>query len=203
MYQENSPVGALPSTRALMRSTLVAVMIAGVLLVGVVLPAEYGVDPVGIGRVLGLTEMGRIKMELAREADGTDAVASSIVSDGSGARVAAVGDDSGPAWRDSVTVALAPGKGIEVKLLMTKGQQAVYLWRADSADVSYNAHGEPPNPPKGFAHGYGRGVSRGASGDLVAAFDGIHGWFWRNRSEHTVRITLLTRGEYQELQEIK
>jgi len=32
------------------------------------LTAEYGTDPTGVGNVLGLTEMGEIKQQLAREA---------------------------------------------------------------------------------------------------------------------------------------
>ena len=102
-----------------------------------------------------------------------------------------------------MSVTLAPGGSIELKLSMRKDQKATYEWRADSAEVYYNLHGEPPNPPKGFSHGYAKGTSRGEQGAVVAAFDGIHGWFWRNRSEQTVHITLKTSGEYQELKQIK
>lgn len=63
-----TPQGELPSTRALLRSTVIALAVAGALLVTVVLPAEYGIDPTRIGRVLGLTQMGEIKVRLAREA---------------------------------------------------------------------------------------------------------------------------------------
>ena len=63
-----SPQGELPSSRSLMRSTLIALGIAVLLLTTVVLPAEYGIDPTGAGRVLGLTQMGEIKVRLAREA---------------------------------------------------------------------------------------------------------------------------------------
>ena len=47
----------LPSTGRLLRSTALAALIAGGLLVTTVLPAEYRIDPTGIGRVLGLTAM--------------------------------------------------------------------------------------------------------------------------------------------------
>lgn len=57
-----------PSARALARSTLLAAVVAALLLVTTVLPAEYGIDPTGIGRVLGLTQMGEIKVRLAKEA---------------------------------------------------------------------------------------------------------------------------------------
>ncbi len=69
MYNSDLPHRAeLPSTAQLVRSTALAAASAVVLLLTVVLPAEYGVDPTGIGRLLGLTEMGEIKTRLAREA---------------------------------------------------------------------------------------------------------------------------------------
>ena len=55
-------------TDSLGRVSLVEVAVAVVLTVTVVLPAEYGVDPTGIGRRIGLTQMGRLKVELAKEA---------------------------------------------------------------------------------------------------------------------------------------
>jgi hypothetical protein len=60
--------GDLPSTRTLVRSTVIALAVAAAVLGTVVLPAEYGIDPTGVGRVLGLTQMGEIKVRLAREA---------------------------------------------------------------------------------------------------------------------------------------
>jgi hypothetical protein len=197
MNEVEKDANALPTTRTLVRSTFAAAAVAVALLVSAVLPAEYGYDPIGVGKVLGLTEMGQIKMQLAQEAS-TDAIVSAV----SSGAPSVVGEPESE-WRDSMTVVLAPNKGIELKLVMTKGQQAMYEWSADSAEVSYNAHGEPPNPPKGFSHSYGRGLAKGRQGDLVAAFDGHHGWYWRNRSDVTVRVTLKTRGEYKELIEIK
>jgi hypothetical protein len=61
------PIQRTPDSKRLLRSTLIAAVVAGILLVTVVLPAEYGIDPTRIGRVLGLTQMGEIKVRLARE----------------------------------------------------------------------------------------------------------------------------------------
>jgi hypothetical protein len=47
---------------------MIALAVAASLLITIVLPAEYGIDPTGVGRVLGLTRMGEIKTRLAREA---------------------------------------------------------------------------------------------------------------------------------------
>lgn len=203
----NLPMDNAPSARTLLRSTVVAALIATALLFAVVLPAEYGYDVLGVGRVIGLTHMGEIKMELAREASADAGEGVAVGSDRAGNaalyNAASASGEDAPQWRDSVTVALAPNAGIELKLTMQKGQQAMYQWSVDSAEVSYNAHGEPPNAPRGFAHSYGRGTSPGMQGDLVAAFDGVHGWHWRNRSDGVVHLTLKTRGDYTDLREIK
>src|SRR5688572_4962044 len=58
----------LPTTSQLLRATFVAAGTAAALLVAVVLPSEYGMDPTGVGRTLGLTQMGEIKVQLAEEA---------------------------------------------------------------------------------------------------------------------------------------
>ena len=69
MYNTDLPTRAeLPTSAQLIRSTVIAAVSAVVLLLTVVLPAEYAIDPTGIGRVLGLTEMGEIKARLAQEA---------------------------------------------------------------------------------------------------------------------------------------
>ena len=58
----------LPSSAKLIKSTIVAAVVAAFLLVIAILPAEYGIDPTGVGKVLGLTKMGEIKISLAQEA---------------------------------------------------------------------------------------------------------------------------------------
>lgn len=63
-----SPIPEGPSLASLRRASVIAVVIAVVLVVTAVLPAEYGIDPTGIGRRIGLTQMGRLKQELAKEA---------------------------------------------------------------------------------------------------------------------------------------
>lgn len=69
MYNTDFPQRAdLPSAAQLKTSTLLAAAVATTLLVAVILPADYAVDPTGIGRMLGLTRMGEIKVQLAEEA---------------------------------------------------------------------------------------------------------------------------------------
>ena len=59
MYNSDIPTRAeLPSTVQLVKSTIIALISAIVILVTIVLPAEYAIDPTGVGRMLKLTEMG-------------------------------------------------------------------------------------------------------------------------------------------------
>ncbi len=203
MSQSSGLLGALPSTRTLARASLAAIGLAALLTVGVVLPAEAGRDPIGLGAVLGLTEMGRIKVSLAMEA-AADAAMDAAGGTGETRNAAAPANAQANRWRDSMTVTLQPNQGIELKLAMRKAEKAFYEWKTDGAEVYHNTHGEPPNPPKGFAaHSYAKGTAKTDTGDLVAVYDGMHGWFWRNRSAKAVRVTLKTGGEYLVLKEMK
>jgi hypothetical protein len=58
--------------------------------------------------------------------------------------------------------------------------------------------------PAGFYHGYGKGrASAGEKGVIVAAFDGQHGWFWRNRSSLDAVMTLSIQGNYTQVERAK
>ncbi|GAM66049.1 hypothetical protein JCM19232_1567 [Vibrio ishigakensis] len=81
MYNSDMPTRAqLPSNGQLIRSTLIALVSAALILVTVILPAEYAIDPTGVGRALGLTEMGEIKAQLEQEAKEDEARAQALAS---------------------------------------------------------------------------------------------------------------------------
>lgn len=199
-----------PSSGSLIRSTLIAIAVAAVLLVTCVLPAEYGVDPTGVGRALGLTQMGEVKLALAEEAannEAAEASADSVIaaaeaqagSPAPAPAVAAVVDSSPPSANrvDTTLVTLAPGKGGEVKLVMPGGSRAGYVWRITNGVVNYDMHGDSTNAPKNWFVSYKKGQRVAAdSGDLVAGFNGNHGWFWRNRGTRDVLVQLITSGSY-------
>ncbi len=214
MYNSDLPSRAdLPSTKQLVRSTLIAAAVAAAILVTAVLPGEYGLDPTGIGRVLGLTQMGEIKQQLAAEAE-ADAAATPVVveaaraaaSDSASPAVDAVPDAVSPpsvqadAWREEVTLTLAPGEAAEIKLVMKSGETAAYAWTAKSGALNSDLHGDGKG---GQATSYRKGRAEAAdSGELTAAFDGSHGWFWRNRGDAPVELVLQVRGEYSQLKRV-
>ena len=209
MYNANKPdASELPSTRRLLRSTGIAVVVASALLVTVVLPAEYGVDPTGVGSLLGLAEMGRIKMQLAAEAEAEEAAsvpapAASPTSSTPTAPVAttpAAATSPATAVRNDVTVlTLAPDEGAEIKLVMEDGARVRYAWSSSGGRINFDIHADRPGTAY---HGYGKGSSQREQGELVAAFTGSHGWFWRNRSGAPVTITLRTEGSYSEVKRV-
>lgn len=203
-----SPIAQQSSSRKLFRSTLIAAAVAVVLLATVVLPAEYGVDPTGVGRVLGLTKMGEIKASLAREAALADSLEASAPSrplataaappiTPTAPPIAPSGASNSVASTHVTEIVLPPGEGKEIKLVMRKDARVGYSWAADRGVVNYDTHGDAPGIKY---HGYAKGSGKASDeGELVAAFDGAHGWFWRNRGNQVVTVTLRTSGEYQEL----
>lgn len=234
MYNANKPsVDELPTSTQLLRSTIVAISAAAAILVTIVLPAEYGIDPTRIGGILGLSEMGEIKMQLAEEAEadrrmtaeattGIDETAQAasqplaerpvtpetvpneqerpieqVIADSEQEAPVKPAPATDPDLRsDEITITLAPGQGTEVKLVMESGAQANFEWSANGGALNYDTHGDGGG--QSISYEKGRGVSA-HQGVLEAAFDGNHGWFWRNRTEQDVTMTLRTRGAYSEL----
>jgi len=209
MYNSDTPLRAeLPSSRQLLRSTVLAAVSALAILVTVVLPAEYGIDPTGLGRVLGLTDMGEIKTRLAQEA-AEDAAASRMApaAEAPPAQAAEVQAIEVPAsspvtsaWRDEMTFTLAPGQGTEIKLRMNEGDKALYAWTVQGGVVNYDTHGDGGG--RSISYVKGRGVPAD-EGELVAAFTGHHGWFWRNRGQADVTVVLKTGGTYSDIRRVK
>jgi hypothetical protein len=181
-----------PSTSRLLRSLALTAFGAAAIVVTIVLPAERGVDPTGIGAMIGLKEMGEIKVALAKEA-----LADSI--DEAGPRLSAYRAEAGSMF-DSLQVTLAPGAGHEVKLVMNAGANVRYLWSAVPGPVNFDRHADSPTTKY---HGYAKGTAVASdSGTLVAAFDGLHGWFWRNRGRDTVVVTLRVAGHFTEVKHV-
>lgn len=210
MYNSNTPSkNDLPSAKKLLLSTCAALSMAVLLLITVILPAEYAIDPTGVGRAIGLMEMGEIKAQLEQEAiedqknqlivkkEELPVQASSNSS--SNADSTALPKATAIDWRDEIVISLEPTQGAEIKLVMSKGAEAMYSWVSQGGKVNYDTHGDGNG--QSISYQKGRGVADD-EGDLVAAFDGNHGWFFRNRTKSQVTVTLRTRGDYKELKRV-
>ena len=165
-----------------------ALLVAGLLLVAVVLPAEYGVDPLGTGARLGLIELGIT----GQQVDKLNAEAAK----GGPAQGAMLVAQDRPFSTDSVEFVLAPREGMEYKYRLEKGESLLYSWTA-TAPVNVEFHAEPDGAPRGYAQSYEKkDAQRDASGTLTAPFPGIHGWFWENTTNAPVTVTLKSAGFY-------
>ena len=211
MFNAKKPsLDELPTSAQLIRSTAIAAASAVALLVTVVLPAEYNIDPTGIGGVLGLSEMGEIKVQLAEEAEADRLMAleaqeqSSLINDifglfVGGAYAQEVAPDEAEAeWRDEITFTLAPGDSAEWKLVMEEGQVAEFVMLVEGGRVNFDQHGHGSGQSETYEKGRG---STGSEGEITAGFAGEHGWFWRNRDSSDVTVTVKVRGEYAEFKD--
>ena len=62
--------------------------------------------------------------------------------------------------------------------------------------VNFDLHGHGSG--KSGTYEKGRG-SQGSKGEFRAAFDGEHGWFWRNRDKVPVTVKIQVTGDYTEV----
>ena len=207
MNNQNKPSNSdLPSVNKLIKSTVVAVTLAAIILVTSVLPAEYGIDPTGVGNILGLTKMGEIKVSLAQDAAAETAVAESKKAEpqkvaepvAKVAEKAAETQTKAPVMTDSITLSLKPNQGREVKVKMVKGGQVSYNWKTSNGRANFDIHGDSAKHKIDYFN-YSKGSSESSEGVLEAEFDGKHGWFWRNRTGKTMTITLEVEGEFTEM----
>jgi len=175
-----------PSRAKLAIATLAALVVAGIVLVTVVLPAEYGIDPLGTGEALGVLSVsgGGAVSAIPVRADG-------LIDQSSGYRV------------DQRSFELEPGGFVEFKYRLEAGQAMVYSWSA-SYWVRSEMHSEADGAPAGTAEFFEvveRGLER--NGSYVAPFPGIHGWYWLNETDRLVTVTLNAAGFFDSATEFR
>jgi hypothetical protein len=165
-----------------------ALLISGIILVIAVLPAEYGVDPTGLGARLGLTAMSDIQKRLA--------VFEAARTGDTRGRAATVVSQEQPYQHETAEFTIEPGGSFEYKYRLDKGEALLYSWTA-TALVNYELHAEPDGAPQGYAESFEKVAARAAaSGTLTAPFSGIHGWYWENPTREQVTVKLSAAGFY-------
>ena len=172
-------------------ATAWSIFAAGVILMVAILPAEYGVDPLGTGNLFGLTSIAQA--ESGGEGESTAAASSGTELEP--VRPGANTAQSVPLKQDTVTFKLGPREGMEYKYRMEKGAGFVYRWTS-TGRVNFDFHGEPEGAPKGYAESYQMGEGERASGSFFAPTPGIHGWFWENLTDKPITVTLTSTGFY-------
>lgn len=156
---------------SLIKATLLSVIVAGITLVLFILPAEYNIDPTGVGAKLGLTVFNE---------EGGKAAAT-VSSDGE---------------QDSVILTVPAGKGIEYKLDMNKFQKATYEWTTDGGQLFVDLHGEPKGDTTGYFESFTIATTNEMKGSFIVPFDGSHGWYWKNNTDKDINVQLIFSGDY-------
>jgi hypothetical protein len=92
---------------------------------------------------------------------------------------------------------------MEIKYNMKRGAGLIYPW-SSNAPLFFEFHGEPDKKPAGrggtdYYESYELDDKKGADhshGTFLAPSTGIHGWFWENKSDNEVNLTLVSAGYY-------
>ena len=190
----------LPTSSQLLKSTMVAVCVGCALLILVVLPAEYGTDPTGVGELLGLKKMGEIKTRLKKDFLKENQVFKVNIDAKDELKVE---PETGKEKQDLMVFVIAPDEAIEVKLEMKKGSIAKYKWTTKNGGLNYNLHGDGhKGSQRSISYKKGR-MTSSDSGEFKSEFDGYHGWFWRNRNSESVTVTLEAIGDYIIIKQMK
>lgn len=163
------------STRSLMNHILIAILLAATVLITVILPAEYNIDPTGIGKKLGLTN-------LAPENNVTAVVSTT---------------NSATQAKDEIIVIVPPKRGVEFKFSMNQYDKMTYSWHSDDGAIYHDLHGEPKGDTTGYFESYTITTAAKMEGSFTAPFTGSHGWYWKNTTDKPVTINLTTSGQYQ------
>lgn len=193
----------LPTLLQLYVSTIWAIVLAVVILLTAVLPAEYAIDPTGLGRVLGFTQLAMAKKELkSKLLTQKPVVIAPKMQEVDPATVTATLNTLSPekmsVWQDTVTLIIPPLKGLEYKFYFHRGQQFDFLWSTTKGEtLEFDFHGDPKgNPPDDFVS-FKLATENKFSGSLVAPFAGKIGWYWENKTRLPVTLILNTRGDYR------
>jgi hypothetical protein len=204
--QTTSPPTA-PSGRKLLIGSLAALGVAAVALVVFVLPVEYGIDPTGAGKALGLTEVaGEEKEEniyLKRGQTRTDVLfpldAAATPDEATlRATLAAsnIAERPGAQLRtDRFEITLQPYESIELKYDLAEGAPMIFAWKA-TAPVHVDMHSHPFDGGEEMTESFViEDKLPSQTAVYVAPFEGIHGWYWQNRNLDEVTLTLDTTGQ--------
>jgi hypothetical protein len=202
------PGGGPPSGRRIGLSVLGALAVAGVVLVTAVLPAEYGIDPLGIGGALGFTELNAAPtrtLEIKDVLGGNETVRE--------VEIPAFNEpvplpnpavhqvEDRPIQTRTMTLTLEEGQQTEIKTVLRASKIITYTWKTDGGLVYCDLHGHDPAAGQDFFVRYreDQDGATEATGSLVAPFDGEHGWYWLNIAEGPVTITLTVTGFFDDI----
>ena len=158
-----------PSLRKILATTGGALLTAAAVLFGAILPAEYGIDPLGTGQRFGLLALGQVRP---------------------------ISPEDGEYRVDAIELSLYPAEWVEYFYRLDEGAAMLFTWSA-SGPVTHNFHAAPDGAPAGYAEFFDNSdIEETGHGTYTAPFTGIHGWYWENVGTEEITITLHTAGFY-------
>ena len=160
----------------LIKASVAAIIVAAVALLTVILPAEYNIDPTGIGQRLGLNV-------LAQSAEASPVDSESL--------------PKSTASQQVIEITVPANKGIEYKLQMEQYDKVTYEWMTNGNSLYFDLHGEPEGDSTGYFESYAIATLDAMKGSFTAPFNGSHGWYWKNTSNKPVAIQLILSGQFQ------
>ncbi|ORU89520.1 MAG: hypothetical protein A6F71_00705 [Cycloclasticus sp. symbiont of Poecilosclerida sp. M] len=168
----------IQSVKYLLKATAVSLALAGLLLVIAILPAEFGIDPTGLGKKMGLLALA--PAEEAEDQSNSASCGETLMQ-----------------RNDTVTVIIPPLSGLEYKFILEKGAALRYTWKTDGGKLYFDFHGEPKGDTTGYFKSYEENTLNQTKGIQTIPFDGNHGWYWKNDTAKPISVTLTTRGRYR------
>ena len=151
-----------------------------------VLPAETGYDPTGVGAATGLTKIADPdNPELER---GQARMASQDV-----LILSETPPEPITGASDVFEYQLGPFESVEFKYTIPEGAPVAFRWEG-SGPLHYDMHAHPFDGGVDLTESYGVADAQVMQGVYTAAFTGIHGWFFENRSMETVNLRLEASG---------
>lgn len=166
------------SLKTLIIASVSSTVVAAIALVTLILPAEYNIDPTGLGQKLGLTSIA-----IAAE---TDAQPSQSPTGNKGIDEFQI-----------IEVIVPAGRGVEYKFVMPQHAKMTYEWLTEGEPLYFDLHGEPEGDTTGYFESYTIATSNEMKGSFTAPFAGSHGWYWKNKTDNPIAVQLLVKGEYE------
>lgn len=201
----NSNKQPVMGKKQLIKSIIIALILGVLVLVSAVFPAEYGMDPLGTGKLFGFEKLYKVDKKETKVST-LNFKKITLEKIGSTAAVPKPIEANNPPpeeqytlREDTIKVLIPAGKGLEYKFKVLKYGSVKYEWSTDSGIVYIDFHGEvkQKNPPKNvFYESYTLAYSNNMAGTLTAPFEGKHGWYYRNDTKKDISITLRLKGQY-------
>ncbi len=199
---------SLNNKRKILKSIILAFFIGTIILLVAVLPAEYGIDLLGTGKLFGFSKLHNKEVEMNKTSTSGLNFKKIILNDvGSSTDILKPIEANNPPPKqqflkreDVIKVIVPAKKGIEYKVKMLKYGSMKYEWSTTDQIVFTDFHGEvkQDNPPKDvFYESYTVAYSNNMGGTLTAPFEGKHGWYFKNLIDDDVVVIIKLKGEYE------